>query len=84
MGAGALIARRTDNHDYSQYRDEQHSNSYRYNSNSVRMFDSIGVIKLNAPQNRAPDRVGTVTRKKLWGSFKGGRYNESLVHKNRD
>ena len=68
----AIIARRTDDHDYDQDRDERHIDSYRYNSDSVRMFDSIGIIELDASQNRALAGVGKATRKKIWGAFKGG------------
>ena len=47
------------------------------------MFDSIGIIELDASQNRDLAGVGKATRKKNWGSFKGGHYNESLVQKNK-
>ena len=73
-----------DNHYYGQDRDERHSDSYGYNSDSVRMFDSIGIIELDASQNRALAGVGKVNRKKIWEAFKGGRYNESLVQKNKE
>ena len=48
------------------------------------MFDSIGIIKLDTSQNRALAGVGKATRKKMLGAFKGGRYNESLVQKNKE
>ena len=48
------------------------------------MFDSIGIIELDASQNRALAGVGKATRKKMWGTFKGGRYNESSVQKNKE
>ena len=82
-GAGGVIARRTDDHYYGQDRYKRHSDSYRYNSDYVWMFDSIGVIELDASQNRALAGVGMVTRKKIWGAFKGGQYNESSVQKNK-
>ena len=73
-----------DNHDYGQDRDQRHSDSNRYNSDSVRMFDSNGIIESEASQNRALDGVGKATREKIWGAFKGGRYNESSVQKNNE
>ena len=86
-GAGAIIASRADYHDYGQDRDERHSNIYRYNSDYVHMFDSIGIIKLDASQNRSLSRVGkatvTATSKNIWGAFKGFRYNEILLQKNK-
>ena len=48
------------------------------------MFDSVGIIELDTSQNRALARVGKATREKISGAFKGGRYNESLVQKNKD
>ena len=57
-----ITARRTDNHNYSQNRDERHSDILRYNSDYVRMFDSIGIIKLDTSQNRALAGVGRATR----------------------
>ena len=51
-----------DNHDYSQDTDERYSDSYGYNSDYVRMFDSIGIIKLDTSQNRALAGVGRATR----------------------
>ena len=83
-GAEAIIARRTDNHDYGQDRDEWHIDSYRYNSDSVRMFDSIGIVELDAYHNIDLAGVGNATRKKIWEAFKGGQYNASLVHKNKE
>ena len=68
-----------DDHDYGHERDEQHSDRYRCNSNSVRMFDSIEIIETDASQNRVLAGVGKATRKKILGAFKGGRYNEILV-----
>ena len=68
---------REENHDYGQDRDERHSDSYRYNSDYVRIFYSIGIIEPDASQNIALNGVGKVTRKNIWGAFKGGRYNES-------
>ena len=70
-GAGEIFARRTDNHNYGQDRDERHSGSYHYNSNCVRMFDSIGIIELYDSQNRALDGLEKATRK-----IYGGRSRE--------
>ena len=66
-GAGEIIARRKDDQDYVQDRDKRHSDSYRYNYDYVRMFDSVGIIELDASQNRSLDGVGKATRKKNWG-----------------
>ena len=74
---------RSDNHDYRQERDERRSDSYLYNSNYVQMFGSIGIIKMDASQNRDLAGVGKATRKKICGAFKGGQYNESSVQKNK-
>ena len=83
-GAGAIIARRTNDHEYGKDRDERHSDRYQYNSDSVRMFDSIGILELNPSQNKVLAGVGKATRKKIWWAFKGGRYNESSVQKNKE
>ena len=66
-GAGSIFARRMDHHYYDQDRDERHIKSYWYNSNSVRMFDSIGIIELDTSQNIALAGVGKATRKKYGG-----------------
>ena len=58
-----------EDHNYSQNREDWHSDSYRYNSDYVRMFDSIGIIELDTSQNRALAGVGKATRKKIWGAF---------------
>ena len=79
-----IISRKTYNHDYVQDRDKRHSNSYPYNSDSVPIFDSIGIIELDASQNRALAGVGKATREKILGVFKGGQYNESLVQQNKE
>ena len=84
MGAGAIIARRAGDFYYGQDREERHSDSHRYNSDSVRMFDYIGIIELDASQNRALAGVGKATRKKIWGAFKGGRYNKISMQKNKE
>ena len=65
VGAGGIIAGSTDDHDYSQDRGERHSDSYRYHSHYVHIFDSIGIIKLDASQNRALAGVGKATRKNM-------------------
>ena len=57
----------TEDHDYVQDRDENHRNSYLYNSNYVWMFDSIGIIELDASQNRALAGVGKATSKNILG-----------------
>ena len=62
---GAIVARRTDDHDYGQDMDKRHRDSYRKNSDSIRMFDSIAIIKMDASQNRALAGVGKATRKKI-------------------
>ena len=59
---------------------EEYSDRYRYNSDYVRMFDSIGIIELDASQNRAL-AGGGATRKKILGGVQGRRYNEILVQK---
>ena len=69
---------------YGQDSDKWHRNRYRYNSDSVRMFDSIGIIEPDAPQNRSLSGVGKATRKKIWGALKGGQYYEILVQRNKD
>ena len=61
-GAGAIIARRTDNHNYGQDRDEWHRDSYWYNSDYVRRFDSGGITELDASQNKALAGVGKAAR----------------------
>ena len=48
------------------------------------MFDSIGIIKPEASQNRSLDGVGKADMKKIWGVFNGGRYNKSLVQRNKE
>ena len=48
------------------------------------MFDSIGIIEPDAPQNRSLSGVGKATRKKIWGALKGGQYYEILVQRNKD
>ena len=53
-----------DDHNYGQERYGRHIDSYRYNSDSVRMFDSIGIIEPDAPQNRSLAGVGKATREK--------------------
>ena len=83
-GTGEIIARRTEDNDYGQDRDKQHIDSYRYNSDSVRMFGSIGILELDVSQKRTLAGVGKATREKYWGAFKRGRYNESSVHKNKE
>ena len=59
---GVIIARRTDNHNYGQNRDERHSNSNRYNYDYVQMLGYIWIIKHDASHNRALDGVGKKTR----------------------
>ena len=54
-------------HDYGQDREDRHIDSYWYNSDSVRMFDSVGIIELDASQNRALAGVGKAARKNYWG-----------------
>ena len=83
-GAGAIIARRTDDHDDGQDRDERHINSCRYNSDSVRMFDSIRMIELESYQNRSLAGLRMATRGKIWVEFKRVRYNESSVQRNKE
>ena len=43
--AGAWKIFKEEDQNYSQDRDERHSDSYGCNSDSVRMFDSIGIIE---------------------------------------
>ena len=71
-GGGGIIASREDDQDYVQDRDKRHSDSYRYNSDYLRMFDFIGIIKLDAYHNKALSGVSKATREKIWGSIKGG------------
>ena len=58
---------RTEDQEYGQDRDDRHNNIYRYNSDSVRMFYSIGIIEPDTSQNRSLDGVGKATRKKNRG-----------------
>ena len=57
-GGGGGNNFKEDNHNCGQDRDKRHSDSYRYNSDPVRMFDSIGIVKTDAFQNRALAGVG--------------------------
>ena len=52
---------------YSQDRDERHIDSYRYTSDSIWMFDSIGIIEPDASQNRALDGFVKANREKNGG-----------------
>ena len=55
---------------FFEYR-EEYSDSYRYNSDYVRIFNSVGNIKPDASQNRALSVVGKANKKR-WGAFKLG------------
>ena len=56
-----------DDNNYNQDSDKRYSNRYQYNSDSVQMFDSIGIIKPEASQKRALAGIGKATKKKYEG-----------------
>ena len=51
---------------------EEYIDSFRYNSDSVRMLDSVGIIEPDASQNRTSAGVGKATNP-IWSNICGGR-----------
>ena len=76
-GLGAIVTKRTGDNHFGQDREERQIDSYGYNSDYVRMFDSIGIMELDASQDRVLAGLGKATREKYLGRSR--EFNEMEV-----
>ena len=83
-GLGEIVTKRTGDNHFGQDREERQIDSYGYNSDYVRMFDSIGIIELDASQNRALAGGGKAIRKIYGGRSREADTMKGSVQKNKE